>query len=780
MNLILSLILQISVIHPEVQLEPVVPAELVQYIEAKRKSVSVFEMIRREAEALGVRVYLFGGSAAGFAYYAAWDMRREKGDQRFHKERFDYDFSNIYASTQDTDLVIDGTAEQAFELEARLFRKAGYLAGSKVKWEVRTLRVPRGDKMALLNDYDFANQNTDSASVGLVELTNPPENESIIRDLRHWNEVEPPFLKGVAENFLHFYHSNLHSKTTRAGLGMNPEIISVIRFATKAFQFNLKVRDEDAEIIKKIIADFEPSSVKGSSYLSHWIDKNAVKLFLNAMDVNYAARLMDDWGLRKKIIDIGNPKLHFWMNKLPLASLKIGEGNGKTAKDLGITEVAHETREFLHYENITRSPMGVPNLFSSRTDKDGGTSFVDTKTGKLYYEGAALGSGFYSLKGRRGAVGSGLTIRFRVKPEARNGTDFIDHGAVVVFLNRNALEVIDESLSFGPIEFLNILYLQELDSSDVGLLIRFARRIRSAETLGDISSAQRKRAILTIKELILRERKSENHLFALMGKNYSDIIKSNAALAPLYSEAFVELAKQDGKHADIVYIAKSAIAMGISQDYLLSILPQFDVVALRSLARETFSQSPSYFMEDLMSKMIDHEDFDESVHELLISSALSKDFHSNKRDIVLKLLQKPFSDNLGRTWAEKVLSQSHGKDWAKFLLPVLVENGGDATYIALIRHFFITPGNSEYFSFLSEILKKRDKFGLLNTTVLRNAAILLGDLLERENQVEIAKLLLADNDMVIKMSLKRKCASLLSSLKTIQENLVPKSVSSSN
>jgi hypothetical protein len=201
-----------------------------------------FRFIRNEAIKLGVRVYLFGGTAASYAHYAKWDLLRLKGDTRYQPERFDYDYTNIYRSTQDLDIVVDGTAEQALSLQKLLQTQFPYLQGNKSAWEVRLLREPMGRAEALLNNEDFLNQHTDSNSVGLIEITTPPPNEPLVRDLRDWNSQSPFFLRDVVEGKIHFYFSPLHETTSRYLDGSNPPIFSVIRFLTKAFQYDVQMR----------------------------------------------------------------------------------------------------------------------------------------------------------------------------------------------------------------------------------------------------------------------------------------------------------------------------------------------------------------------------------------------------------------------------------------------------------------------------------------------------------------------------------------------------------
>ena len=160
----------------------------------------------------------------------------------FSRIAFDYDYTNIFRSTQDADIVIDGTLAQAEALEASLKAKFGHLKGSKDIWEVRLLTKPRGDKEALLDNPDFLNQHTDSNSTGMIELSKPPEGEHVVRDLRDWKARAPAFFEDIRLGKLHYYYSPEHVNTPRFKEGMNDPILSVIRYLTKAFQYELEIQ----------------------------------------------------------------------------------------------------------------------------------------------------------------------------------------------------------------------------------------------------------------------------------------------------------------------------------------------------------------------------------------------------------------------------------------------------------------------------------------------------------------------------------------------------------
>ena len=459
--------------------EPAISLEkLSQEIAARRSRVPEFQFIHEEAEKRGLRVWLFGGTAAGYAHYVKWDVLREQGDTRFQPNRFDYDYTNIYRSTQDLDIVVDGSAQDAQVFEQVLKSRFPYFLGSKAAgWEVRSIKEAHRDKGGLLGDFGFMNQHTDSNSTGMVELTDPPPGESVVRDIRDWNNVkEAQFLKDVDEGTLTFYHSPKHSETPRANSGKNPPIFSVIRALTKAFQYDLKIKDEDLAIIQKEIDQFDPKRDLSNPDAARWIEKNGKKLFQHAVDLEYAWNTLEKLGLRRKLIAIKNDAstpetMAWWMNKEPLRSKPVGKGFGRTAESLGIKTVTHQTTNFLAYESMTRSHTGAPNVFVSRQSAAG--------------EMAAGGDGFYSGIGDRRVFAKGIAIRFDVDPKAREGEDFflvgwssrLKEGANVVWRNKKAIRVIPDSLNMSLAEYFEFLAKGKTIDEGDPILWKLKRRL---------------------------------------------------------------------------------------------------------------------------------------------------------------------------------------------------------------------------------------------------------------------------------------------------------------
>ena len=448
--------------------------------------VDAFESIASMARQRGLKLYLFGGTASTFANYVKWDLERSADASKFLPHRFDYHYTNIFRSNQDLDVVItraDGGAEsieQIQEFQKALEEGFPYFRGNQTAWEVRGLRTANGAKEALLNNPDFSNQNTDSHSTGLIELTDG--RDDFIQDLRDPGGEPPRFLKDVSAGRVTFYRSPKHFETKRAKEGLNPEIIGAIRYLTKLLQVDGEMDATSRAHIEQVVREFDPKAER-NSYVSRWVEKNAKKLFQNAVDLEAAWNLLEDLGLRQKLLEFnGNPQvtgsLSWWMNKEPLRSIphpnayplvakeSTEEKRGKTAGELGITTVAHQTRHWESYEAITNSPGGKPNLFTSRDGKEG--------------EAAVHGDGFYTLVGEKGAPRGGFTIRFSVDPAAVEGEDFLIHDGIVVWRKSNHLSVQPESVFSDPIQAAELL-IQSDTTNEKGLEKRLQSRFAATQ-----------------------------------------------------------------------------------------------------------------------------------------------------------------------------------------------------------------------------------------------------------------------------------------------------------
>lgn len=446
-------------------------------IAARAERVPEFGEIAEMARARGLRVWLFGGTAASFAHYVRWDLLREAGDGAYQAERFKYRFDNIFRPSQDIDIVVDGRAADAAAFQAGLQEKYPYFTGNKQQWEVRALRHASGDKEALLDNPDFVNQHTDSNSVGLIELTAPSPGEPAVRDLRDWNAVETSvFLRDVAQGRITFHYSRRHERTSRFRSGLNPPIFSAVRYLIKAFQFGLEPRKGDLAVIREIVRRFDPEEAP-SGYVLEWLNRNGRKLFIHSIDLARSWDVLERLGLRQKLMEVeASPGAHagkgvaWTVDKEPLRDasdrrrLKREGKPGKTARALGIDVVTHSTRDVEAYESIRRSPRGVPVVWISRENgKD---------------ENAASGDGFYTNAGRPSSQ-AGFPLRFAVSPDARENVDFVEVGGVLVWLTRDKLTLIPEGDGVDALQALDVL-VRGGEGVDEGLKALLVRKIREA------------------------------------------------------------------------------------------------------------------------------------------------------------------------------------------------------------------------------------------------------------------------------------------------------------
>ena len=300
---------------PKLLTPPINSAILQEGIASSISRVQEFAHIQRIADEMGIEVWLFGGTASSFVHYVHSDLMGLGG-------HFDYDFTNIYRSTQDIDLAVDGSPKAAKTFQENIAREFPHFLGSKARWEVRPLRERTGTpgnfgfKEALLEDFDFSHQNTDSHSIGMVSLKSGK-----ISDVKSWNKSESLFLKDVLEGKIHFLQGPHHFETARAKIGENPEILSVLRLLAKAFQYEVQLVDEDG-VIQKIIQKFNPRDI-ANNVARRKIEEAGKKLVIHASDLEYAFDTLTRLGLDKKLISMGEVQetgsMAWWINRKPFA-----------------------------------------------------------------------------------------------------------------------------------------------------------------------------------------------------------------------------------------------------------------------------------------------------------------------------------------------------------------------------------------------------------------------------------------------------------------------------
>lgn len=434
-----------------------------------RQRVPEFVALREQAKKLGLRAFLFGGTAAGFVAYVADDLLRRKGRDNYPVEHFAYLLPQIYRPGQDFDVVLDGPEisdglVRRFEMAIAPYLPGtkGFLSGAECRW----LRHPYGTKIALLGNPDALNQNTDSASIGFVELTDPPNGEPIVRDLHRWDDARGAFLETFASGVVRYLPSRAHGTTQRALTGDNPPILAVLRWLGKATQYRLALDPEQLSEARLEIGRYDPKGRSLTGYARLQVDKVGTKIFKHAADVSRAYRLAEKLDLRAKLADgqtsaVGH--VGWWAQREPLPAFEVGQGGGKTAAFYDLSVVAHDASTLEAFESLLRAPTSIVNALKSRN---------------VAGERAVHGEGFYVCRGERGAWRTGLNVRFRVRPDAREDSDFKRvSDDVFVILNREILEVIPDALERDPVRFLELL--KNFTDADQGAVERLFRGYRA-------------------------------------------------------------------------------------------------------------------------------------------------------------------------------------------------------------------------------------------------------------------------------------------------------------
>ena len=317
------------------------------------------------------------------------------------------------------------------------------------------------------------------------------DDDFVFRDLFSWDEEESAFLKDVSSARITFLYSKTHNETTRYKEGKNPPIFAAVRYLAKLAQYELKGLKEDLDLIKEIIKETDWSSVQNNSYVKYKLEEFGKKVLLNAPNLEYAWNLLEDTGLRKKLIEMDRHRiqdqdtLSWWMNKEPLRSKNVGLGRGRRAEEIFLNQMdenadksadknadkngeiilSHETSDFKAYENITRSSRGEANAFISRRESVG--------------ESALLGDGFYTELGFEGAKGTNLTIRFKLNLKAREGSDFIyNDDDFVILKNKKAITLMQENINITLKDFIKLILNGGVEEQDLGLIEKMKRKFK--------------------------------------------------------------------------------------------------------------------------------------------------------------------------------------------------------------------------------------------------------------------------------------------------------------
>ncbi len=428
------------------------PQELMHEVLTQRSRVLEFEKLEKLAQSRGLRVFLFGGAAATYANYVRLDLLRRQGDTALQADRFEYTYDQIYKSIQDLDLGVsreDGSPESVAELMSFEATVRTHLPGIKIDvYGFKTAYTNSENKPRenLIQNFNLQNQNSDSLSNGLIELTQKNE----ILDIRS-TSVIPLFIDDLANEQIHFLESPMHFQTRRAEQKINPPLFSVIRYFIKLGQFNLKGLPSDEPALIRILnqADTDPDIYGSQGYVRSWLTVNSKKLILGAEDIQKQFNILDHFGLSYILVGaLQGSEVALLLSRKPLLGLNAVR-EGRTAQSLGLRLLTHETTSLESYESIMANPRGRPNFLISNNREN---------------TVAAYGTGVYAKVGTEGAahirhIQRGYHIHLELDPTAIEGVDFeiVNASDFVILKNSNKVRTVYEPVRRDPVRAFVLL-----------------------------------------------------------------------------------------------------------------------------------------------------------------------------------------------------------------------------------------------------------------------------------------------------------------------------------
>jgi formylglycine-generating enzyme required for sulfatase activity len=451
---------------------------------AGKRLLAVLELkeIITLADRLNIQIWLINDSAADFAYYIKWDLLRQSLETKTFDHNSDFHFHHIFKSEKGLELFAQGSPEKILVLQNSIIKRMPHVTGNKKNlWTLNPLE-----------DYPYPL--FDTHQKGMIQLTQVSEplitdvgsnlihshlkasdlkvSGSQVSHLRtshlSQSDLGNSFLSDILDNQIRFFPLNkslfqdrfspsekdssgnkvLKEKFLHSHDNQLLTFLFVLRFLEKAFRYDLHISDLTFSQIQFILTQLPESFLMThpDSPLIQEIHKAGLHLFFHSVNIEKTFKTLTALGLKQKLLTLGSTEdpesPAFWFHREPLTSKPLSRGYGQTALELGIEIVSHETHDFQAYKTIISHPALEPNILKSRQNQD--------------KELAALGDGFYVRVGTLGAKGTGLTIRFYLHPNAREGTDFLKQGEYLAILNKKALTIIPESLD---ITITQLLYL---------------------------------------------------------------------------------------------------------------------------------------------------------------------------------------------------------------------------------------------------------------------------------------------------------------------------------
>lgn len=417
-------------IHYTAQAE-VTSATIEQGITANLNRILVLSEIKKYAERQGFRVWLTSESALALASYTKWHQLTLQGVYPWSARRYQYDFFEIFRTTDQMFLVTDGNNNQVVQLESYLERNYHGLFSSTHPWNIRAQNAKPNV--------------TSSAENILVELTgsqqiNGQASTDIAQDTSHFVQIE-----------------RLETLPQAQPLKL------LVQYLYITFKFGLRIPPTDLTRITAFIARLDTNQIKTSPELIT-IEEAFIQVIQNALNAPELFEFFQSSGLKEKILKFSREPLmaetfpghlRFWFEKsfvvksFPLGTLN---NSGVTPDPAHIIPplFSHDVRgssrdSYKIFESITANPSGQPNLLTTTSSAymSEGLKGVTSETGRF-----------------------SVFVQMHPVPGAVWGRDVIDsnNGArSPLMMNAAAFRVAkpEDNINLRPLEILNLVRSKE-------------------------------------------------------------------------------------------------------------------------------------------------------------------------------------------------------------------------------------------------------------------------------------------------------------------------------
>jgi len=437
--------------------------------------IPALQRLHELATQKGVEVYLIGGAVPALAHFSLRRLEQRRNKIYFSKS-LEPKIYNIVRLAQDIDFAIRASrgmsTEEAREITNQISDKINNehprFGATWQSLGINFTSVSEGGikKDSILSNSYFFKQHSDTYSRTLVDL-NPKRPLRVVDPLSLHNsdpQEHSEFLLDITQKKISLMFSKDLLENPGFAKNSNPPFMNALRSLIKASQYGVKIEADDFEIIKSIINDFDPGADHDFEFLKR-LKAQAPRIYSQAFDLNHADALLAQSGLRKVIEQLATryeafEPVFLFLDRKPLPFFPIHTSAGvRTAKDLNLSRVVHETTDALRLESITWRPDGRINALISEVAKAG--------------QHADFGTGFYTKNAKEGLMRSGSSVDLDIDPNAREGIDFrlVNNAKNVIILNAAAVKLNPKHLSTSnPVKLWQALAENSLGTNIKGVL----------------------------------------------------------------------------------------------------------------------------------------------------------------------------------------------------------------------------------------------------------------------------------------------------------------------